>query len=63
MTEIVDTTDRRPWLLPAILLGVVYCAATLHRAFSAISRADLRLYAIALSPFPSLRHCRRLSSG
>jgi hypothetical protein len=26
MTGLVETTDRRPWLLTAILVAVVYCA-------------------------------------
>jgi disulfide bond formation protein DsbB len=111
VTEVVETTDRRRWLLTAILLAVVYCAvgvvfqgqfawrlaawvvsaaayvghlayehgrlrnppriaalhaaasvalgafglavaATLHRAFSAESGANMRLYALALVVWP-----------
>jgi|RhiMethySRZTD1v2_1073278.scaffolds.fasta_scaffold652699_2 hypothetical protein len=110
---VVDATDRRPWVLTAILAAIVYCAvgvvfqgpfawrlaawlvsavayavhladehfrlrnspriaalhaaaavalgifglalaATLHRAFSAVSGADFWLYAIALVAWPIL---------
>jgi hypothetical protein len=111
VTEVVESTDRRRWLLTAILLAVVYCAvgvvfqgqfawrlaawvvsavayvvhlayercrlrnppriaalhaaaavalgafglavaATLHRAFSAESGANMWLYALALLAWP-----------
>ncbi|HEU4935990.1 MAG TPA: hypothetical protein VFT39_06020 [Vicinamibacterales bacterium] len=109
----METTDRRSWVLTAILVAIVYCAvgvvfqgpfgwrlaawlvsavgyvvhlayehfrlrnssraaalhaaaavalgtfglalaATLHRAFSAVSGADFRLYALALVAWPIL---------